>query len=633
MIEGSASACWHCGVSFELASGDSSTAAPTLAVGDLDLSHLDEPTTTTVRRGATMIGREIIGQYVIVDKLGEGGMGEVYLADQPALGRQVAIKVVHAQAREREFDELMERFRNEAKAAASLESPHIVKIFNWGELEDGTLFMAMEYLSGRTLSDVIREQGPLDAEFVVSIARQICTALGEAHAAGIVHRDLKPSNIMLIERGEEQNFAKVLDFGVAKLEGSDITRSGMMFGTPQYMSPEQLRAEAIDGRSDLYSLGVMIFEMLVGKLPFSSPTTVGFITAHLHDAPPALPRSVPAELAEVVHLLMSKEARERPADAAAVSAELEAALGGRSPAARRRARRRALRNAAAVVSGVLALGLLGWGATLLWQWRTDIDAEHDRELELERARVEELQARVAEQEAEVERIRTDAESTAQAQIQASSLVREQRLEAIEQAKSQVPRELDDKTRALLTRSREQLETELREVFAQRRIPPSEIADVWRTHDTRVAAIAAGELDDATLREELAALIVLYRKSFERLAAGDDVPLPELEQRFMSMATRDDLDETERRARLDAIRETYQRENLPEIDRTYFMQLAVAKLVREQAVKSSDAPPPEAPETPDPPDPILPPEDGPLPSADDDASQPDGPVEDPLPSLE
>jgi tRNA A-37 threonylcarbamoyl transferase component Bud32 len=625
IIEETASVCWHCGVSFELASGDSSTAAPTLAVGDL---ALDNPST---RRGSAMIGREIIGQYIILDKLGEGGMGEVYLADQPALGRQVAIKVVHAQAREREFDELMERFRNEAKAAASLESPHIVKIFNWGELEDGTLFMAMEYLSGRTLSELIRELGPLDAELVVSIATQICTALGEAHAAGIVHRDLKPSNIMLIERGDQQNFVKVLDFGVAKLEGSDITRSGMMFGTPQYMSPEQLRAETIDGRSDLYSLGVMIYEMLVGKLPFSSPTTVGFITAHLHDAPPALPRSVPKELAEVVHLLMSKEANDRPANAAAVAAELEAALGGRSPAARRRARRRAMRNVAVVVLGASMLGLLGWGGTLLWRWRTELDEEHNRELEAERARVEELQARVTAQEAEVERIRTDAESTAAAQLQASASAREQRLEVIEQHKSQTPRVLDEKTRALLTRSREQLEAELRGVFEERRIPPSEIADVWRTHQARVAALAAGELDDATLREDLAALIVLYRKGFEREAAYDDLPLADLEQRFMSMATRDNLDETERRAQLDAIRETYQREDIPEVDRPYFRQLAVAKLIREQAVKA-DEPPTVTPPI-DTPKPIPPPEDGPLPSAEDDGDGGAVVPDDPLPSLD
>jgi serine/threonine protein kinase len=184
-----------------------------------------------------MIGRDIIGQYVIRSKIGEGGMGEVYLAEQPAIGRHVAIKVLHAGMVRTSDGEGIERFRNEAKAAARLESPHIVQIFNWGELDDGTLFMAMEYLSGVTLASLLRERGQLDPELAVHITNQICSALTEAHAAGIVHRDLKPSNIMLIERAGERHFAKVLDFGVAKLEGADITRSGALFGTPQYMSP------------------------------------------------------------------------------------------------------------------------------------------------------------------------------------------------------------------------------------------------------------------------------------------------------------------------------------------------------------------------------------------------------------
>src|SRR5690606_868236 len=221
------------------------------------------------------------------------------------------------------------RFRNEAKAAASLEGPHIVQIFNWGELDDGTLFMAMEYLPGRTLAQLIGERGALEPELTVTIAEQSCAALSEAHAAGIIHGDLKPSNIMLIERGlrDQPTFIKVLDFGVAKLEGSDITRSGAMFGTPQYMSPEQLRGDSLDGRSDLYSLGVMLYEMLAGELPFSSPTAVGFVTAHLHEQPPPLPASVPRALAEVVMMLLAKQADERPTDAAAVVVELRAALG------------------------------------------------------------------------------------------------------------------------------------------------------------------------------------------------------------------------------------------------------------------------------------------------------------------
>ncbi|MCA9687141.1 MAG: serine/threonine protein kinase, partial [Myxococcales bacterium] len=358
---------------------DTSSGAPTLLAADDDGSR--------TRSGKSMLGREIIGQYVIVDKLGEGGMGEVYLADQPAIGRQVAIKVVHGQTRESDHDDHVARFRNEAKAAASLESAHIVSIFNWGELEDGTLFMAMEYLPGRTLADLIRKEGPLEPFQAVTIAGQICTALSEAHGAGIIHRDLKPSNIMLLERKGEQNegeslFAKVLDFGVAKLEGSDITRSGAMFGTPQYMSPEQLRGDAIDGRSDLYSLGIMLYEMLVGKLPFSSPTAVGFITAHLHDTPPALPKTVPKALAEVVMQLLAKSADERPPSAEAAADELWAALGGRDTRAGRRARQRGRRRALRrTVAAVIVLGVLGgggYGGWWMWQQQQEMEAELER---------------------------------------------------------------------------------------------------------------------------------------------------------------------------------------------------------------------------------------------------------------
>jgi tRNA A-37 threonylcarbamoyl transferase component Bud32 len=639
MIEEQASECWHCGLSLSaLAVGDDTSGAPTLPVAGVEGSG---PT----RRNETMIGREIIGQYVIREKLGEGGMGEVYLADQPAIGRQVAIKVVHAQLREREHDEHVERFRNEAKAAASLESPHIVQIFNWGEIEDGTLFMAMEYLSGRTLADVLHEQGPLEPELTVSIATQICTALSEAHAAGIVHRDLKPSNIMLIERGAEKNFTKVLDFGVAKLEGSDITRSGAMFGTPQYMSPEQLRAESIDGRSDLYSLGVMLFEMLAGELPFSSPTAVGFITAHLHQAPPPLPRSVPSALAEVIALLLAKEPNERPPDADSVAAELRAALAGGSPAARRRARRRVLRGSVSALLLVVGLGALGWGGWQAWRWRVELDQQHVRELELERERNRELKRKIAEQEAAVARIRAQAEEMTTAQMQSSTKVREQRLEVLEEDTHPPAAELDPKTRKMLGRSREQLEAELREVLDGRRIPPSEVADVWRSHAVRVGALEEGKISEAELREELVSMIALYRKNFEPRAAYERVSLTELERRFMTMATKDELDEAARRELLEAIHESHDAQTeLPEVDRAYFKRLALARLIREQTTTEKPPSPGPGPTpkpgpksgpkpgsaSPDRPPPRPEPDDGPLPPAED---EPEGtPGERALPSL-
>jgi tRNA A-37 threonylcarbamoyl transferase component Bud32 len=621
MIEGAATECWQCGVEIvsRAVGDDSAGGAQTVP---FDTTH------TWVRGQRSMLGREIIGQYVIVDKLGEGGMGEVYLADQPAIGRQVAIKIVLPQTRERDHEEHVQRFRNEAKAAASLESAHIVQIFNWGELDDGTLFMAMEYLPGRTLAQLIAERGPLEPELVVTIAEQICAALSEAHAAGIIHRDLKPSNIMLIERGEthppQPTCIKVLDFGVAKLEGSDITRSGAMFGTPQYMSPEQLRGDGLDGRSDLYSLGVMLYELLAGELPFASASAIGFVTAHLHEPPPPLPSTVPRALAEVVMMLLAKQPEERPANAAAVVAELHAALGGRSPAARRRARRRALRRGligSAVGFSLLALGLGGWQ---LWQWRLDTQAALARE----RERGVELERKVRETEAAAALARDEARSAALELRQSSEQVRERREQA-QKPQAGKPKPLDPQTRALLTRSRAQLEADLRRVFEERRIPPSEIDAVWRTHETRVAALAAGELSEDDLREQLVSLIDLYRKSFEIKRRGESLPLDRLELLFMTMRTKTALDREHRQAMLEATYEAFDRdEALPPMDRDYYKRLAVAKLIHDHGADADtgklDDPPKPAPA------PDQPSEPSELPPADED---PLPPPPAPLPSLD
>ncbi|MFO7565801.1 MAG: serine/threonine-protein kinase [Enhygromyxa sp.] len=624
MIEQAATECWHCSAEIVAqAVGDSSAgAAPTVAFEGIE---------SWARGDRSMLGREIIGQYVIGDKLGEGGMGEVYLADQPAIGRQVAIKIVHPPTRERDHEEHVQRFRNEAKAAASLESPHIVQIFNWGELEDGTLFMAMEYLPGRTLGQLLDERGALEPELTVTLAEQICAALSEAHGAGIIHRDLKPSNIMLLER--PQPFIKVLDFGVAKLEGSDITRSGAMFGTPQYMSPEQLRGDALDGRSDLYSLGVMLYEMLAGELPFSSPSAVGFVTAHLHEQPPPLPSSVPRALAEVVMMLLAKQADERPADANAVIVELRAALGGRSPAARRLARRRALRRGLVIsVLGLslLALGLGGWR---LWQWRLDTQAALARE----RERGAELERRVAQTEAAAALAREQARTAALELRRSSEEVSEQRKQ-VQSSKTKKPRPLDPETRSLLSRSRAQLEADLRRVLDERRIPPSEIDAVWKTHQTRIAAVAAGELDEDELRDQLVSLIALYRKSFALKRRGESLPLDRLERLFLTMRTEAELELEQRRALLDAIYDEYDADQaLPDLDRDYYKRLAVAQLIREHGADGKDGqlddppPVPERPVEPEPSDSEAVPTPSSLPPDDEGSSLPPPPI--PLPSVD
>ena len=524
-----------------------------------------------------MIGREIIGQYVITAKIGEGGMGEVYLADQPAIGRRVAIKVVHPQARGAELDELATRFRNEAKAVAQLDSPHIVQIFNWGELADGTLFMAMEFLRGQTLAELLRGEGPLAPARAVHIAEQICAALTQAHEAGIVHRDLKPSNVMLVERGDDPCFVKVLDFGVAKLEGSDITRSGAMFGTPQYMSPEQLRADGLDGRSDLYGLGVLIYEMLSGALPFSSPTAVGFITAHLHDEPPMLPRGLPRGLAALVAQLLAKTPEQRPADAATVARELRAALDGRATGARRWARRRALRGpllGTAVLAGLAVLVLGGWK---LWAWRGDTQAALARE----RAERADLERRLADESAAADEARAQAQTAAAAARAAMARARSERAKPRESSRVDRRRPRGVASSALPRRSHRELEAELRRVLAARRVPPSELADVWRSHEQLLAQLAAETLSEAELEQRLEAWIALYQRDFATRQPGDGLALARLEQLFADMPSA--LSPAAREQILAATYDEYDgNSELDERDRGYFKRLAVAALIREHA---------------------------------------------------
>jgi serine/threonine-protein kinase len=285
-------------------------------------------------KGATApdgnLGRRLIDQYVLVEKIGEGGMGAVYLADQPTMGRRAVIKLLHPTLSR--DPQVAARFNLEARAAAALNHPHIVTVYNYGALDDGVLFLAMEHLEGRDLERAIEESGRLSATRAVHIARQICEALGEAHARGVVHRDLKPSNVMLVTRGRDDEFVKVLDFGIAKVRGVALTHSGMVFGTPEYMSPEQLRGRVLDGRSDLYALGVVLFEMLAGRLPFECATPEQWMTAHLERLPPTVSESapeaqVPRELEALVARLMAKDPAARPATAEELSELLAAAVG------------------------------------------------------------------------------------------------------------------------------------------------------------------------------------------------------------------------------------------------------------------------------------------------------------------
>lgn len=276
-----------------------------------------------------MIGRWVLDQYVIRDKIGEGGMGAVYRAEQPSVGRDAAIKVVHPWLSR--DPTIAARFGTEAKAAAKLQNPHIVSIYNYGKMDDGTLFLAMEYLGGYTLAELIRSQPRIDPARAVAIATQVCEALADAHRRGVVHRDLKPSNLMLVGRGDGPEFIKVLDFGVAKIGGHETTARGKVIGTPRYMAPEQLRGEPIDGRADIYALGLIVYEMLTGHPPFEADAPAALMNKHLNEMPrplhlacPGL--SVPPALEACVMRAVAKAAYQRPQNADVFADELWSAL-------------------------------------------------------------------------------------------------------------------------------------------------------------------------------------------------------------------------------------------------------------------------------------------------------------------
>jgi eukaryotic-like serine/threonine-protein kinase len=232
------------------------------------------------------VGTVISDRYVVDELIGEGGMGKVYLAHHKVIGKRVALKVLHLElAKDKEA---VGRFVREAKAASSIGNPHIIDISDFGEAPDGATYFAMEYLEGGTLGDVMEDRGALDLELVCNVAIQLCDGLAAAHRQQIVHRDLKPDNITL-DKQEDGIFCKILDFGIAKVSTSasstKLTMAGAVFGTPHYMSPEQAAGDAVDHRTDIYSLGVMIYEMIAGVLPFNADNFMGILTQHMYKAP------------------------------------------------------------------------------------------------------------------------------------------------------------------------------------------------------------------------------------------------------------------------------------------------------------------------------------------------------------
>src|SRR3989442_6384043 len=266
----------------------------------------------------TLIDRVFDKRYVIKRKLGSGGMADVYLAEDQELGRRVALKLLDE--RHASDEQFVERFRREAQSAGRLNHPNIVSIFDRG-LAEGTYYIAMEYLDGRTLKELLVRNGPTPIPIAIDYARQILSALAFAHRNGIVHRDIKPHNIVVGGDGR----LKVTDFGIARSGASQMTEVGSIVGTAQYLSPEQARGAPVDPRSDLYSLGIVLYEMLTGKVPFTGDAPVEIAMKHLSaipEPPSKIRPGVPHDLDAVVMRALAKDPEQRYGSAEEMDADL-----------------------------------------------------------------------------------------------------------------------------------------------------------------------------------------------------------------------------------------------------------------------------------------------------------------------
>ncbi len=258
-------------------------------------------------------------RYKILSVLAHGGMGKVYRAEQAPLGRLVALKVLSPDYKGEHDPGFHKRFFLEASTASKLKHPNTVTIFDYGKTDDDVFYIAMELLEGRTLHRLLRDEGPFTPERTVHIASQICRSLREAHGFGVVHRDLKPANVFIVKHGDENEFVKVLDFGLVKnIEEKDeqLTQAGLFLGSPKYMAPEQISGGAVDSRVDVYALGVIIYEMLAGKVPFDSPNSVNILMSHVHEPVPSIavrnPKvEVPRSLEDVMRKCMAKNVTDR----------------------------------------------------------------------------------------------------------------------------------------------------------------------------------------------------------------------------------------------------------------------------------------------------------------------------------
>jgi serine/threonine-protein kinase len=269
-----------------------------------------------------LTGRVIAGRYNITRRIGEGGMGVVYAAVDTRLEKPVAIKVLKEDFAHRQ--DVVARFTQEAKSAARIKHENVLDVTDYGQTEDGSFYIAMELLVGTDLADVLQKNGSLPTDRAVNIMVQVTRALGAAHAKGIVHRDLKPENIFLVTADDGREVVKIVDFGIAQMKdisdagggGKKLTRTGMIFGTPEYMSPEQAAGKPIDQRVDIYAVGVILYEVFAGRVPFVGDTFMGILTQHMFEMPPPIrslrpDADLPADLEAIIAKALAKDPAHR----------------------------------------------------------------------------------------------------------------------------------------------------------------------------------------------------------------------------------------------------------------------------------------------------------------------------------
>ncbi len=311
-------------------------AAADSLVGDVPTPKL--PPFPMQAQTSALIGYTIDNRYKVEEVIGEGGMGVVYRCRHKIIDKKVAMKVLRSDlARDHE---VTERFLTEAKAASAIGDEHIIDISDFGLLPDGSTYFVMEYLDGQPLSSVLEGNQPVPIPRLTHVALQLAEGLAAAHDVGIVHRDLKPDNIFLITRGSDKDFVKILDFGIAKVStgtAGQLTRAGSVFGTPHYMSPEQAAGAPVDHRGDIYSFGVILYELACGKVPFDADNFMGILTQHMYKAPVPIralvppPQDVPPGLEAIILKCLSKRPEQRYSSMKDLMGDLEKLRAGLVP--------------------------------------------------------------------------------------------------------------------------------------------------------------------------------------------------------------------------------------------------------------------------------------------------------------